>query len=261
MKELTEREIREVLVQNGAHVVSEDLAPIPIHRKRACRKTTGRKVPRPSVSPLPPAEPSAHSLSLSQEPLKEAITTKGTSTLQSSPGKQEAVAYEYARNRLPSERFQSSRFNSAVQKRKGASVASPLNTMRSGRADNGKARSGADGRATSVTNTTNDGEEPYLMQPVSSPLPGLVTQLPVMSMDEDEEGSRLPPIHPSPGAQSRGEKSMLKTSSLPKASGSVSVNRYLWELDEEEDGLLLTDIGLSPTTARWDCDALLTREK
>lgn len=114
---------------------------------------------------------------------------------------------------------------------------------------------------------TDNGPEPYLTQPVSSSPLGLVTQLPVMSVEVDEEDSRVSCEHSASMTQSSGERIAQGNSSLPKPdvgqmSGDLSqgleslndppstaVNRYLWELDDDEDGLLGTDISLDKTAA------------
>lgn len=119
----------------------------------------------------------------------------------------------------------------------------------------GQNRVEADLRPNAGLDSTDDGREPYPIQPISSPPLGLVTQLPVMSMELAEENSRVSSGHSMSMAQSSGERSTKGNSSLPNQSGSqmdgdlsqgleranippsTLVNRYLWELDDDEDGL------------------------
>jgi hypothetical protein len=102
--------------------------------------------------------------------------------------------------------------------------------------------------------------EAYSVQPTSSPPLGLVTQLPVMSMETEEDDTQLSPRQPSSAVNSGDlatqSHSMLLDVDISRTDEVVVdgtrkieesppvVNHYMWELDDDEDGLFDVDISL-----------------
>lgn len=175
---------------------------------------------------------------------------------------QKSVPRDESRLGKTHSRLDTSRARPTARKRKAIKLSSPLSSVPSSDAESNDAHQPeGDARPISGTIKVDNKLEPYSAQPISSPPLGLVTQLPVMSMGIDEEDSQVSLKQPSPTVQSRGGTAAQGDSSLPDASSGQTdgvvaqrlkivevappaVSRYLWELDDDEDGLLEVDVSL-----------------
>lgn len=153
-----------------------------------------------------------------------------------------------------------SRPKPTARKRKVIEPSSPLSSVPS--SDNEDMRQTEDDDDPMSGRITIDNKlEAYSVQPASSPPLGLVTQLPVMSMDTEEDDTQLSPTQPSSAmnlgdlaAQGDSLQADYDTEQMEKVVSDDAlkevedplpvVNHYLWELDDDEDGLFEVDIRL-----------------
>jgi hypothetical protein len=264
-EELDLAEIQKVLMLSGVKVIPEEEPPQdrivpkeepaePVRRRRACRKSTGKKPPRTSNSP-------------STKPVVAASPPPATQPLMTQMP-------QYMHDKVASSDQETSRRHdpAASRKRKRKVVdffSSTSPEPRSNFADNQRHGS-QDAMETGEGQKPNQVSvkgEPATSSPLRSPpLAGLVTQLPVSSMDIEEES---PPSGPPLATQQVAEfKSEMEIDLSPPEADTSAVldtemdggtpgkvesqwtRRQLWELEDDEEGLSEAEIDLEALLGR-----------
>lgn len=282
LEELDLAEIQKVLLLSGVNVIPEEEAmqslvpPIeqpvkPKLRRKACRKSTGRRPPRSYKSPIidPVAAPSP-------PPATQPLMTQMALGLEDHVTRHEDDTGTLGTQNQPLGLDTSRRRDQAVsrtRKRRVVEFFSSTSPEPQSNVDRNQHHGSQSTRATGEgrlkTGKVSVGRDDVHSSPQRSPpLTGLVTQLPVSSMDGEEES---PPSEPLLTTQQviKPEDDMQVNSSPTEddrqnvqdmAVGFNAVNplhdahphimQHPWELDEDEDGLDEADFILEPLLVR-----------
>lgn len=230
-----------------APIVPKEEPGEPVRRRRACRKSTGRKPPRTSKSPI--AEP----VKVSPPPETQPLMTQMPQYMDD---KVATSDQETLRRHDPAA--------SRKRKRKVVDFFSSTSPEPRSNVDHNQRHGSQDAMETGEKRQTKQvsvKEEPTTSSPLRSPpLAGLVTQLPVSSMDIEEESPPSgPPLATPQVAEFKTEMDI--DMSLPEADTSAALDiemdggtpgkvesqrtrRQLWELEDDEEGLSEAEIDL-----------------
>lgn len=239
-------------------VVPREQATQPMRRRRACRKSTGRRPPRTSHSPVTKSV-----IAVSPPPATQPVMTQMPQEMDDKAEVLESIEQ-------PREVTTAGRRDPAVSRKRKRRVVdffsstSPEPQSNLDRDQGDETPRAVDVEQGSAINQAVVGNGHGSSSPLRSPhLAGLVTQLPVSSMDVDEE---FPPSDPTVATHQvmklAGEVEI--DSSLPEAEGnpssardiemtagtadnmnSLQPRRQLWELEDDEEGLSEAEFDLA----------------
>jgi hypothetical protein len=282
LEELDLAEIQKVLLASGVKVIPEEevlqspVPPIeyptkPKSRRKACRKSTGRRPPRSFKSPITDPVVAA-----SPPPVTQPLMTQMVQDLGDPIAHDEFHTTTSAAQNQPLESGTSFRRDEAVsrkRKRRVVEFFSSTSPEPHSKLDHNEHRAS---RSTKETRTGRQqsskasvGRNDVHSSPRRSPLlTGLVTQLPVSSMDAEDESPASEPllatqqvvkleddmdVDPLPTQDERQDMQDVAMDSdavHPLENDQTHTMRHRWELDDDEDGLGEADFDLKSLLER-----------